>query len=354
MPNTMRAVRLFAPADVRAVEVDVPVLEKPDDVIVKVHACGVCGSDIMRVMVKGAYRYPITIGHEFAGEVVSVGAVANGLKAGDRVTVMPLIPCGVCKYCRIGQHVTCDKYDYYGSRIDGAMAQFIRVSSGNCLKVPAGVDWQAAAMTDPVAVALHAVRKAAIVPGQTAAVLGLGAIGFLSVQWLKLSGCGEVFAVDIFDEKLDMARRMGATHVFNARKVDAVKAIREATGGEGVDVAIELAGNKITQVQSIAAVRKLGTVVYCGISYDDLVIPNAQLAAILRGELIVRGAWNSSIAPLPVNEWETALKFMADGRIKTAELVSHNFKLEQCQNCFEMMHARKEPFTKVMFNPQAT
>ena len=348
----MRAVRLFAPADVRCVEVDVPQIESASDVIVKVISCGVCGSDIDRVMVKGAYHYPITIGHEFAGEVVDVADDVKTLKPGDRVTVMPLIPCGKCKYCRIGQYITCDSYDYYGSRIDGAMAEFIRVSSDNILKIPDVIDFDSAAMTDPVSVALHVVRQANIIPGQTAAVLGMGAIGLLTVQWLKHVGCRTIFAVDIFDEKLELAKKLGADYCLNGRLENVKEMIMKYTGDEGVDAAIELAGNKITQVQAIQAVRKQGRVIYCGISYDDLIIPNAELSKILRAELVLKGAWNSSIAPLPINEWETSLNFMAKGKIQTDSIISHRFKLEQCQDCFEMMHKRTEIFNKVLFKPQ--
>ena len=347
----MRAVRLFAPGDVRCVEVDVPAVASGDDVIVKVHSCGVCGSDIDRVMVKGAYRYPITIGHEFAGEVVDVADDVKTLKAGDTVTVVPLVPCGECKYCRIGQYTTCDSYAYYGSRIDGAMAEFIRVSAANVLTIPDGTSWEAASMTDPASVALHVVKRAKIIPGQTAAVFGLGGIGLLTVQWLKAVACLHVFVVDIFDEKLELAKKLGADYCINGRTDDVKEAIIKQTGGEGVDVAIELAGNKITQVQVLDAVRKLGTVIYCGISYDDLLIPNAELNKILRGELTIKGAWNSSIAPLPINEWETSLAFMAAGKIHTDPIVSHRFKLEQCQDCFNMMYNHTEVFNKVLFKP---
>lgn len=348
----MRAVRLYVPGDVRCDEVDIPQIEKEDDVIVKVKSCGVCGSDIPRVMVKGAYHYPITIGHEFAGEVVEVGKGVINVKGGDRVTVMPLIPCGKCKYCKIGQTVLCDDYEYYGSRIDGAMAEYIRVSANNCLKIPEGVDYEMASMTDPISVAVHAVRKLEIQPGQNAVVFGLGAIGYLALQWLKELGCDKVFAVDIFDDKLDLAKRLGVDYCINAKEVDPVKFIQENTPHNGADAAIELAGSKITQVQALASVTKMAKVVYCGISYDDLLIPSNVVNKILRGELILRGSWNSSIEPLPINEWESALKFMAAGKIKPNPLITHRFKLEDCQEAFNMMYNKTEVFTKVLFKPE--
>lgn len=352
MTGKMRAVRLFAPGDVRCVEADIPKITRDNEVILKVKSCGICGSDIPRVMEKGAYRYPITVGHEFAGQIVEIGANVSSFEAGDRVTVMPLIACGKCRFCLIGEHVTCDSYDYYGSRIDGAMAEYIKVSANNCMKLPLGVDYEMGSMTDPAAIAFRAVRKANVEAGQTVVVFGLGAIGFLALQWLKIKGCSKVIVVDVFDEKLKLAERLGADVCINAKKQNAAEVVKKATDDKGADAAIEIVGSKVTQVQAIQVVRKLGTVVYCGISYDDLVIPNLELGKILRGEINIRGAWNSSISPLPVSEWEASLGFMNSGKLKLNPLISHRFKLEECQTAFKMVYNRTEVFTKVLFKPE--
>ncbi len=254
----MRAVQLFAPGDLRCVEIDRPEIENENEAIVKVKACGVCGSDLMRVMVKGAYRHPITIGHEFSGTVEATGSSQSVLKVGDRVTVMPLVPCGKCDYCRIGQHVLCNDYSYYGSRIDGAMAEYIRVNEDNVMRLPLNVDFESGAMTDPVAVALHAVRKAKLEPGQIAGIYGLGAIGLIATQWLRYSGCSAIYAVDIFDEKLELAERLGADVCINAKKENPPEMIKKISGNRGLDAVIELAGSKISQIQAIESVRKLG------------------------------------------------------------------------------------------------
>src|SRR4030042_2881132 len=273
--SKMRAVQLFAPADVRCVEVEKPKPEGPEDVIIKVKDCGVCGSDIMRVMVKGAYRHPITIGHEFSGTIEELGSGSSDFRIGDRITVIPLLSCGKCDYCKIGQQVLCENYSYYGSGEDGAMAEYVKVDRNNMIKVPANFDFESGAMTDPAAVSLHAVRKTKLEPGQTAAVFGLGAIGLLTVQWLKYSGASRIFAVDIYDEKLDLASSLGADVCINAKNENVLEKFKEYTKGKGVDVAIELAGSNITQAQIIDVIRKLGRVVFCGISYKDLLIPNA-------------------------------------------------------------------------------
>jgi L-iditol 2-dehydrogenase len=348
----MRAVQLFAPADLRCVDIPKPRLEDNSDAIIKVKACGVCGSDLMRVMVKGAYRHPITIGHEFSGIVDEIASNDTGISSGDRVTVTPLIPCGRCDYCRIGQSTLCDDYDYYGSRTDGAMAEYVRVKIDNIIKLPLNVDFEAGAMTDPVAVALHAVRKCSIEPGQRVAVFGLGAIGLLAIQWLKHAGCLSVFAVDILDEKLQLAEKLGADFCINGKSSNTIEVINSITDNIGVDAVVELAGSKHTQVQAIEAVRKLGRVVYCGISYDDLLIPNSALSRILRGELAILGAWNSLVSPLPINEWKSSLDFVDRGKIKCHPIISHRFRLEDCAQAFDMMFNHREVFNKVLFKPE--
>ncbi|MCL2216311.1 MAG: galactitol-1-phosphate 5-dehydrogenase [Defluviitaleaceae bacterium] len=353
MQGKMRALRLFSPGDIRCVEVAIPEIERDSQVKIKVKACGVCGSDIARVMTKGTYKFPTTIGHEFAGEVVDVGNGVKNVEVGDRVTVVPMIPCGVCKYCKVGNAHMCDTYDYYGSRRDGAMAEYIVVESSNCLKLPPNVDYEMGSMVDPVSVALHAVRCAgAVEAGSSAVVYGMGPIGFITVQWLRTLGCREIYAVDIADEKLRLAERLGVKKGINGMECDPVKAIKELTGGDGVDTAIELAGNKITIVQSVLSVKKAGKAILCGITYDDVVFPNSAISHILRGEIVVKGSWNSSLNPLPINEWESALQFMQTGDVKVNPLITHRFRLEDGQRAFEMMFNRTEVFTKVLFKPE--
>ena len=348
----MRAVQLFSPADLRCVEVEKPCITGARDVIIKVKACGVCGSDIMRVMVKGAYKHPITIGHEFSGVIEQAGTGCGNLKTGDNVTVSPLIPCGICDFCMSGQHTLCDNYSYYGSRIDGAMAEYIKVDCGNIFKLPQNLDFESGAMTDPVAVALHSIRKSRIEQGQTAAVFGLGAIGLIAVQWLKHCGCRKIFAVDIHDEKLKLAEKLGADICINSSTDNAPDAIYSMTKNRGANVVIELAGSKNAQVQAIDSASKMGKVIFCGISYDDLLIPNITLSKILRAELEIIGSWNSMVAPFPVNEWESSLDFMQSGKIKCIPLISHRFSLEQAMEAFNMMYYKKEIFNKVIFKPE--
>ena len=172
------------------------------------------------------------------------------------------------------------------------------------------------------------------------------------MQWTKIFGAKKVVVFDISNERLELAKRLGATAGVNGMKTDAVAAIKELTGGEGVDIAIEFAGNKITHVQAVASCKKNGEVVYGGITYDDVTYPNKVIQAILRGELTIHGSWNSSINPLPINEWKSGLEFMSTGQMNVNPLITHRVRLEDCKEVFEMMYNRTEVFTKVLFKPE--
>lgn len=351
MNGKMRAVRLYAPADLRCVEVPIPQL-KDDEVLIKVRAVGICGSDPGRVMVKGTYSFPMTIGHEFSGEITECGHAVIGWQPGDRVTIVPLIPCYKCEYCQIGEYTLCDDYSYYGSREDGALADYIKVKAENLLRLPDNVGYEEGACTDPSSVALHALRKGDIKPGSTVAILGVGPIGQFTVQWAKNCGAGFVFAVDVVDEKLDIAERVGADVCIDSMKDDAVEIIMDYTKGQGVECVIEMAGNKVTQDQALRVAKKLGTAVFCGISYTDLPLSSKSVDALLRKELRVVGSWNSSFAALPVHDWLTSLEFMSQGKIQCQPLISHRFPLEDAPRVFGEVYDQGRFFNKVLFLPE--
>lgn len=351
MNGKMRAVRLYAPGDLRCVEVPIPQL-KEDEVLIKVKAVGICGSDPGRVMVKGTYSFPTTIGHEFGGQITKCGSEVTGWQPGDRVTIVPLIPCYQCEYCKIGEYTLCDNYSYYGSREDGALADYIKVKADNLLRLPDNVSDEEGACTDPSSVALHALRKGELKPGDTVVVLGVGPIGHFTVQWAKNCGASQVFAVDVMDEKLEIAKMVGADVCINSTKEDPVKAILDYTKGQGADCVFEMAGNKTTQDQAFRIIRKMGTAVFCGISDSDLPLSKQSVDALLRREIRVLGSWNSSFATLPVHDWATSLDFMRRGKIRCKPLISHRFRLEDAPEVFKKVFNGDEFFNKVLFLPE--
>jgi L-iditol 2-dehydrogenase len=346
----MKAANLYEPGDIRCEEVPVPQTGR-GEVLVKVKTCGVCGSDISRVMQTGTYRFPTIPGHEFAGEVVSGGSGTERIAPGLRVTVVPLIPCRNCSYCANGKYHLCDDYDYLGSRSNGAFAEFVKVPVVNLLPLPDGVDFELGAMTDPAAIALHAVRKLNIHPGDRVAIFGVGPIGAFALQWAKLLGASSTIAVDIFSEKLQVARNCGADICIDGRNQDPVEIIQEYAGGAGVERTLEFAGHPVTQEQSILVTAKHGASVWGGISHSALNLSEKAVDGILRKEMTITGSWNSSFAPL-VSDWETTLLFMGKGKIKAGKIVSHRLPLDEIAPTFQMMLNRKQYFNKVMFLPE--
>jgi len=198
--RTMRAAVLHAPGDLRVERVPVPAIG-PSDALVRVSACGICGSDVPRVLTTGTYRFPTIPGHEMAGVVEELGpeaaAAAPGVRVGMPVAVIPLLPCGRCRFCEIGAFAQCEAYGYLGSRTDGGFAEYLRAPAANLVVLPGELSIDQGALLEPVSVALHAVRNLDVTWGATVGVFGLGAIGNFIAQWASAFGARRVFALDI-------------------------------------------------------------------------------------------------------------------------------------------------------------
>ena len=343
----MKAAVLHGINDLRYEDVPTPSI-KEGEALVKVKAAGVCGSDVPRIMKKGAYKFPLIPGHEFSGEIVELRQDTSGIKIGDRVVVIPLIPCLKCDYCQIGEYAQCDDYDYLGSRSNGGFAEYVKVPVCNLLIVPENVDLIEASLTEPAAVALHALRRTGVDAGDKVAILGAGPIGLMLAQWAKIMGAGRIFLVDIVEEKLQFAQKLGFTNCINAKEKDAVEAIMDATDGKGVDLAIEGAGTAITFRQCIQVARKLSKVIFMGNIETDVVLDAKTVSSILRKQIVMYGTWNSSFTSLPKNEWTTSLSFMNNG-LNIKSLISHKFPLEHAKEAIEMMFSKNQFFNRVVF-----
>lgn len=348
----MRALVLHGVGDLRLEEVGRPE-PGPGEVLVRVAYCGVCGSDIPRIFVKGTYRFPLICGHEFAGTIEQCGEGVNEYRPGDRVAVFPLLWCGRCPACERGAYVMCSDYDYYGSRRDGAFAEFVAVPTRNLLKVPEGVSLQAAAMTEPAAVALHAVRRAGgALVGQTAAIFGAGPIGLLAAQWARRIGAHQVILFDLVAEKLAMARRLGFELVFDPTASAPAEVVGRLTAGQGAELCIEAAGVPATLLQAIAAARAGGRVVLLGNPSADVTLPASLLSQAMRRELDLLGVWNSCFSPAGNNDdWHAVLTAAARGRVELEPLVTHRVPLEEAPAALAMMRDRTRFFAKVLVKP---
>ncbi|WP_284946419.1 galactitol-1-phosphate 5-dehydrogenase [Acidisoma cladoniae] len=338
----MRAAVMYSPGDIRLEDVPMPEAG-PDDVLLRVAAVGVCGSDIPRMLTKGAHRMPIICGHEFSGHVVQRGRNVTTVTEGDLVGVVPLIPCRICDQCLGGHFSRCRDYDYFGSRRDGAYAEYVAVPEGNLLRAPAGADPRAVAMTDPASIALHAIWKATPTLGARGGVIGCGPIGLFAIQWMRLMGLREVVAVDVSEEKLAMAREAGATHTFLVHE--------KAPEGLTCDVIVEAAGHPSSINAAVRLAAPGGHVTFIGIPVADVTLEQATFNHLLRQEVSLHGAWNSFGAPFPGPQWRVALEALTSGQLKWAFMLSHEKPLEDLPAMFGMFKGRNEFFSKVMFFP---
>ena len=327
-------------------DVPMPVL-KDDEVLVRVRACGICGSDISRVLSDGAHGYPIIVGHEFSGEVAAIGMGVKNVTVGKRVTAAPLIPCRVCDACEEGHPAMCMHYSFIGSRQSGAMAEYVAVPARNIVPIADSVTYEQAACIEPLTVALHGVERVGTLrSGTSAVVYGCGTIGMLTLECLKAKGIERVYAIDIDPYKLAMAKDLGAYMTLNSAQIDVRAYFRERGL---VDYAFETAGVPFLQAQILELVKKKGTVVYIGTAHGDVTLPGGTFERILRGELHVTGSWMNFSAPFPGAEWTAAAEYLAAGKVRVDPLITHRFALSDGMRAFETLTNRTSNAVKVMY-----
>ena len=350
--SMMDALVLHAVGDARFEKIPRP-QPAAGEVLVRVAFCGVCGSDIPRTFVKGTYHFPTVCGHEFAGVVEALGEGVDDYAPGDRVVVFPLLWCGRCASCERGKYVLCSDYDYYGSRRDGAFAEYVAVPTRNLVPVPDGVSLEAASMTEPAGVGLHALKRAGGgFVGESVVIFGAGPIGLITAQWARMMGAARVIVFDLIPEKLAMAEKLGFELALNARQVDPVEKIKELTGGHGAEVCIEAAGVPITMNQAIAAARVGGRVVLLGNPSADVTLPAGLISQAMRRELDLLGTWNSSFSASGNNDdWRAVLAAAASGALDLDSLVTHRVPLKDAMDALIMMRDQTGFFAKVLIQP---
>lgn len=309
---------------------DIPKPEcKDDQVLVQVKNCGICGSDIPRVYSKGTYYFPTVIGHEFSGKVVFD---PQKELEGQKVAIFPLLPCFQCESCKAGNYATCEHYDYYGSRRNGGMSEYLAVKRWNILPVPENVSYMEAAMCEPVSVGRHAISKLNIKEGENLLISGAGPIGIIAGQWAKAFGAENVYYFDVDPRKIDFCKKLG---FLQYEKNVHIHCVLEGTGyGDALKKCLD-------------AIEPGGRMVLMGNPATEVCLSQNTYWHILRKELSVYGTWNSSYNERQ-NDWAESLKAMADGKIDVKPLITHIFPLADCNKAFEMMKNRTEFFNKVM------
>jgi L-iditol 2-dehydrogenase len=312
---------------------DVPVpTVGPWEVLVRVRAAGICGSD-QRIHgeVQPARRRRFIIGHEIAGEVVAVGERVTEVRLGARVGVEICIGCGICRHCKVGRINLCEKLEELGVTVDGGMTEFVAVPARNVHVLPPGLSFERAVLADPLACVIRGLEMITVTSGSWVAVLGPGQMGLLATQVIKRILRARVVVIGTRADRLALARAMGADEVVNLRERDAVAAVRELTDG-GADFVYEAAGTAEALDQAIAMARKGGAVVMLTVHKQV----HVNLEPAIRGELHLVGAICYSY-----REYERALALLAEGRIDVEPLVGHVFPLAQAQEAFEFVLARQ-------------
>lgn len=333
----MRAARFYGPGTaIKIEEIPYPV-PGPGEVVVKLIACGICGSDVHfleGMPVPGGL--PITLGHEPAGFVEAVGAEGRNWKPGDRVAVHLGAGCGTCRVCLSGHPNCCPQLASPGLHIDGAFAEAIRLPVGTLVRVPDGVSLAAAAVaTDCVASPYHALKcRAGLRPGQRVAVLGCGGLGSQAVSLAHVLGAQQVIAVDVSTVALDRAARAGATDCIDASKIDAAAAIRSMSDG-GADVVIECVGSPETVAAGVRALLPGGRLVAVGVGMMPPAIDLPQ-AIFAFQELSVLGSFGSHQADL-----QEVLELEAAGTIDIESVISHRVALDEVAEGLEMLRTKR-------------
>jgi L-iditol 2-dehydrogenase len=328
--------------------VDMPAPEiGPDDILVRVRACGICGSDVHGFDGSTGRRIPpLVMGHEAAGEVVKLGANVRDLREGDRVTFDSTIYCGKCFYCTRGEVNLCEDRQVLGVspgpyRRHGAFAEFVAVPRRIVYKLPDNLTYEQAALIEAVSVAVHAVALAPHIP-DTAVVVGSGMIGVLAGQALRAAGCERVIAIDVDDSRLDRARQLGAAFAINSKTADAPAQVRDLTEGRGVELAVECVGASDPIRTAIACTRKGGTVTLVGNVAPSVDLP---LQEVVTRQLRLQGSCASS------GEYPQCIDLLASGKIRVDSLISAVAPLNEGPAWFDRLYRREGNLMKVILRP---
>jgi len=311
---------------------------------VKIRAVGVCGSDV-HVYERGrigpyVVKDPVILGHESAGEVVEVGRAVTNLRPGDKVAIEPGVPDRTCWYCKTGRYNLCAAVPFMGTPPwNGAFCEYVAWPADFCFKLPEGLSFEQGAMTEPLAVGMQGTKRGGVDVGHSVVVLGCGPIGLVTLQAAKARGATQIIATDIQQSRLELAAKLGATDIINAKDADPVKRVRELSDG-GVDVALETAGTVTTTQQACAMVRMGGVVTLIGMPAElEFELP---VLDIICREYDVRGVFRYC------NCYPPALALLGTSKVDVKSLITHRFPLDEAKAAVDFAKDRKDVAIKVM------
>jgi 2-desacetyl-2-hydroxyethyl bacteriochlorophyllide A dehydrogenase len=310
-------------------------------VLIKTRAVSICGSDLHTF--KGKHPFaplPAALGHELAGEIAAVGDNVSCLQVGDRVVLEPVITCGQCEFCLKGVYNLCTSVSFYHRQGQGAFTPYFVADQQRVYKLPVNVTFEEGALVEPLAVAVHAVKKAGIMMGDHVAVIGVGAIGLMILALSRLQGASGIFAVDTQDYRLKMARDLGALDAFSNNDGKAVEKILERTGGLGVEVSFEAVGIQLTFVQALQVLKKGGHAVLAGL--------NAKPEVTLPANIFVQKEISLSGTQGYCHDFQTALALLESGAVDVSPFITHTLPHDALQEGFDLLTSAGHEAVKVV------
>ncbi len=347
----MRILRLTGLRRLELQSAPPPELRSPGDVRIRVTRVGVCGSDV-HYYAEGrigsqVVRYPFAVGHECAGVVDAIGPAVSRVRPGDHVAVEPAVSCGTCDQCRAGRPNTCRSLKFLGcpGQLEGCLADFIVMPETNCLPLPAGADDDLGALSEPLAIALYAVRQSGPVSGRRIAVLGAGPIGLSVILAARAEGAAVVYATEPVAERRAAALRAGAAWVGHPEDDDPVAEIARREPA-GLDVVFECCGRQSAVDQAVAMLGPGGTLSMVGIPSVDRISMQIDLAR--RKEVRFQNVRRQAHCAEP------ALDMLASGRIDARWMITHRFPLERAPEAFELVEQLRDGVLKAMIHVDGT
>ena len=335
---------MTAPGEISFREIDIPSIAD-DEVLVRIRMIGICGSDIHVYHGKHAFtKYPITQGHEVSGDIVEVGSDVTGFRIGDKVTIEPQVVCGKCHPCRHGKYNLCEELKVMGFQTTGTASTYFAVHQGKVTKLPQEMSFEEGAMIEPLAVAVHAVKRLGDIKGLNIAVIGAGPIGNLVAQAAKAFGATGVLITDISEYRLNLAKDCGVDYVSRSDKENLGDAMVRAFGPDKADIIYDCAGNDTTMGQAIRYARKGSTIilvaVYAGMANVDLAVLNDH-ELDLNTTMMYRH-----------EDYVDAIRIVNEKKILLAPLMSKKFPFREYLAAYKFIDSNRETSMKILIDVQ--
>lgn len=335
----MKAIVIEKPGEISIVNREIPDISE-NQVLVRVKAAGICGSDVHIYHGKNAFAtYPRVVGHEFVGEIVKLGNMVKKFKEKDRVAVDPVVSCGMCYSCRIGRHNVCKNLKVMGVHIDGGFQEYVAVDANQLYKLPENIPWKIAATVEPFSIGAQVSHRGRLSEEDTVLICGAGPIGLIILQVAKMKGA-KVAVLDIVESRLKKAKELGADLIVNGTKQNISEAIKEFTNGEGVNLIYEATGNKnILQTCIRDLPSQAGRVVVLGFTTEEFSLRQVD---IMSRELEIIGTRLNNHRFTEVIDW------FHSGKVQPSEIITHTFSFEDAEKAFKLNDENPEKVLKMI------